>query len=124
MSFSHAAYAETQDRILQARDAQSSEAFSKHIDFYQDPSGTLMIEDILQTLSQKFEPIKTTTPQFGFTKNTIWLRAHVQNKIPDVDTWYLHVHENFLPNYRVYLQRSNGDLEILESHSPVTNFSI
>lgn len=123
MSFSHAAYAETQDRILQARDAQSSEAFSKHIDFYQDPSGTLMIEDILQTLSQKFEPIKTTTPQFGFTKNTIWLRAHVQNKIPDVDTWYLHVHENFLPNYRVYLQRSNGDLEILESHSPVTNFS-
>jgi len=80
MSFSHAAYAETQDRILQARDAQSSEAFSKHIDFYQDPSGTLMIEDILQTLSQKFEPIKTTTPQFGFTKNTIWLRAHVQNK--------------------------------------------
>ena len=93
------------------------------MDFYKDPSGALTIEEILQTNDDKFENLKTSNPHFGFTKNTIWLRASVQNKTSDIDTWYIHVHENFLPHYLVYLQRSNGDLEVLESHNPLTNFS-
>ena len=122
LTVTNSAYAETQEHILQARGAQSSEAFSKHMDFYLDPHGMLSIDDILE-VDHKFERLKTSTPRFGFTKNAIWLRTTVHNKTPDVDTWYIHVHENFLPNYRVYLQRSNGELEVLELHSPFTNFS-
>jgi len=123
MALKSVAYADAHDRILQANTAQPSEAVSKYLDFYQDPTGSLTIEDILQAPRPQFEALKTSTPHFGFTKNTIWLRASIQNKTPDMDKWYIHVHENFLPDYRVYLQRSNGDLEILESHSPLTNFT-
>ena len=123
IAFPLGAFAEGEDRLLQAQGPQSPEAFSRHMDFFQDPTGALKIDEILQAENPQFERLTTSTPHFGFTKDTIWLRASVQNKTPDLDTWYIHVHENFLPNYTVYLQRSNGDLEVLESHSPNTPFS-
>ena len=123
VALSHSAYADSQERVLQAQGAQSPEAFSRYMDFYQDTTGAITIDDILQRLDPEFESLKTSTPHFGFTKDTIWLRASVQNKTPDIDTWYIHVHENFLPDYVVYLQRSNGDIEVLEAHNPLTPFS-
>ena len=123
MAFSNSAYADRQGRILQTQGAQSPEAFSRYMDFYQDPTGDITIDDILQRLDHEFAALQTSTPHFGFTKDTIWLRASVQNKTIDVRTWYIHVHENFLPDYAVYLRRSNGDIEVLESHNPLTPFS-
>jgi len=116
-------YAASQDRTLHAQGAQSPEDFSRYIDFYQDPKGRLTIDDILHAPDNNFEPLKTATPHFGFTKNTIWLRVKIRNNTPDIDKWFIHIHENFLPTYRLYLQRYDGDLETLESHSPLTNFS-
>jgi len=81
----NSAYADSSNRVLQTQGMQSAETFSKYIDFYQDPTGTLTIDDILDAPNHPFEALKTQTPQFGFTKNTIWLRIHIQNKVQDVD---------------------------------------
>lgn len=114
---------QTQFRSLSLQGAQSSEAFVQYTDFYLDPDGNVTIEEILNNPEDKFEPLQTSTPHFGFTKDTIWLRIFIQNKSPDSDTWYLHVHENFLPTYQVYLRRSQGEIYRLESHSPKTRFA-
>ena len=103
--------------------AQSDEAFSQYMEYYLDPAGNLKIADILNEKQDSFAPLMTPTPHFGFTKDTIWLRVKIENKTADTDSWFLHVHENFLPTYHVYLQRSHGRLDVLETHSPETRFS-
>ena len=103
--------------------AQSDEAFSQYMEYYLDPAGNLTIAEILNEKQDSFAPLETPTPHFGFTKDTIWLRANVENKTSDIDSWFLHVHENFLPTYHVYLQRSHGGLDVLETHTSATRFS-
>ena len=93
------------------------------MDYYLDPSGTLKIGNIIDAPDIGFKPLETSTPHFGFTKDRIWLRANIKNMTSDEDSWVIHVHENFLPDYHVYLRRSSGDIETLERHSPLTRFS-
>ena len=114
---------QNQNRQIFLQGAQSAESFAQHMDYYLDPSGNLKIDDIIDAADIRFEPLETSTPHFGFTKDTIWLRANIKNMTPDKDSWVVHVHENFLPDYRVYLRRSAGDIETLELHSPLTRFS-
>ena len=123
--FAQLAYGQTQNqnRQLSLQGAQSAESFAQHMDYYLDPSGNLKIDDIIDAPDIRFEPLETSTPHFGFTKDRIWLRANIKNMTPDKDSWVVHVHENFLPDYRVYLRRSAGDIETLELHSPLTRFS-
>jgi len=124
-NFAQLAYGQTQNqnRQLSLQGAQSAESFAQHMDYYLDPSGNLKIDDIIDAPDIRFEPLETSTPHFGFTKDRIWLRANIKNMTPDKDSWVVHVHENFLPDYRVYLRRSAGDIETLELHSPLTRFS-
>lgn len=126
-ALTHLAIAQTPDRSspqqLSLDGAQSSEAFARHMGYYLDAGGELTIDNILSEYDDRFTALTTPTPQFGFTKDRIWLRTKIQNKTSDIDTWYIHVHENFLPNYEVFLLRSDGKLETLESQSPKTRFS-
>jgi len=108
---------------LQLYGAQSDETFSQYMEYYLDPVGNLTIADILNENQDSFAPLITPTPHFGFTKDTIWLRVNIENKTSDIDSWFLHVHENFLPTYHVYLERSVGGLDVLETHSTSTRFS-
>ena len=129
--FAQPAYGQTQNQSAnqnQSRQhflqgAQSAESFAQHMDYYLDPSGNLKIGDIIDSPDIRFKPLETSTPHFGFTKDRIWLRANMKNKTPDENSWVVHVHENFLPDYHVYLRRSTGDIETLELHSPLTRFS-
>ena len=114
---------QNQSRQLSLQGAQSAESFAQHMDYYLDPSGTLKIGDIIDAPNIRFKLLKTSTPHFGFTKDRIWLRANIKNITPDQDSWVIHVRENFLPDYHVYLRRSAGDVETLEFHSPLTRFS-
>ena len=112
-----------QKRQLSLKGAQSAESFAQHMDYYLDSSGNLKIDDIIDAPGIQFKTLETSAPHFGFTKDTIWLRVNIKNMTPDEDSWIIHVHENFLPDYRVYLHRSAGDIETLELHSPLTRFS-
>ena len=123
--FAQLAYGQTQNqnRQLSLQGAQSAESFAQHMDYYLDPSGNLKIGDIIDAPDIRFQPLERSMPHFGFTKDRIWLRANIKNITPDEDSWVVHVHENFLPDYHVYLRRSAGDIETLEFHSPLTRFS-
>ena len=122
-SFAWAQSQANQARQLHLQGAVSAEDFSQHMAYNLDPAGDLIIEDIITAPGIEFKPLETLTPHFGFTKDTIWLRVSLQNKTLDTDRWVLHVHENFLPTYRVYLQRSDGKIDVSENHSEVTRFS-
>ncbi len=111
------------DRQLYLQGPLAAEPFAQHMDYYLDPKGDLTIENIIDISESGFKPVTTSTPHFGFTKDTIWLRSHIKNMTPGEDSWVVHVHENFLPDYHVYLRRSDGDIETLERHSPRTRFS-
>jgi signal transduction histidine kinase len=108
---------------LQLSEPQSTEALSEYIYVFRDPKWEQSIETIVAATDDLFSPLATPTPEFGFTDDLIWLRIKLSNPSPDPGTAYLHVHENFLQKYEVYLQRADGQLQTIESHGLNTKFS-
>ena len=86
------------DRQLYLQGPLAAEPFAQHMDYYLDPKGDLTIENIIDISESGFKPVTTSTPHFGFTKDTIWLRSHIKNLTQGEDSWVVHVHENFLPD--------------------------
>jgi len=107
---------------LKANEQISPEALSDYIDAYVDDSWRLSIEDLVGKEAQKFRPIETPTPNFGFIDGKVWLRIALQNTTKDVDQWYLHTQENFLQYYEVYAVRDGQRIELLDKHTPETKF--
>ena len=114
---------ETNIHYIQASRAQSVQMLSNHIDYYIDSSWQKTAADMEYKLSNAFTPIQTLTPNFGFTKDRIWLRIRAENTTQKVNKWYLHVHENFLQYYDVYVLREDKSIDHLESHNLETAFS-
>lgn len=66
---------------LSLQQSQFRHSLSPYIEYLEDPSRTLSLQDIQ---SPEFKHTFTTNPQafyrFGFTESTIWLRFRIQNK--------------------------------------------
>ena len=62
-------------------------------------------------------------PDFGYVDNRIWLRARLKNETANTATWRLHVRENFLQYYSVYVHRASGQIDTIETHTRETKFS-
>jgi signal transduction histidine kinase len=116
-------WAQSGNGYLQAGGPQRAEMLSHHIEYYEDSSWEKTITDMAGIEADKFSPLQTPSPDFGFTDNKVWLRINVENTTENVEKWYLYVQENFLQYYDVYIQRENKNIYHIESHNPLTPFS-
>lgn len=115
--------AQATERYIQADGAQSVEMLSNHIDYYIDKSWSKTAEDMTTRLANEFAPIQTLTPNFGFITDRIWLRIKAENTTENTSKWYVHVHENFLQYFDIYVVRGDNTVEHLESHNLETTFA-
>lgn len=118
-----AAYAADEHSSLLISNAQDTEDLSQFIQAYEDREWNKAIEDMVGIYSGEFRPLDKSSPDFGFTKSRIWLRINLQNQSANEDRWFLHVHENFLQVYEVFIQHDDGRVERLETHGATTRFS-
>ena len=108
---------------LEVDGPQSGLDLSEHISYYLDPEWDKNLDDMVGALADKFKPIETTKPDFGYIDSKVWLRLKLKNITQDNDDWRLYVRENFLQYYDVYVVREDGTVNHIESHTPSTVFS-
>lgn len=79
-------------------------ALGKHLQFLQDPTGTLTIEQVASPeYDTQFYPSPSKSPNFGYTNATVWVKFRLKNQNPAIDTWYL---QHGYPNTQhIYLYR-------------------
>lgn len=99
------------------------EALSAAFEVYHDVDWDTDIRDLVNDDAVRFEPINMPEPDFGYVDNRIWLRAKLKNDTDNEGMWRLHVRENFLQYYGVYVVRSSGQVERIEEHTPETKFT-
>ena len=99
------------------------QALSAQIEVYHDVDWDKNIGDLVLENGADFTPINMPEPDFGYIDNRVWLRARLKNDTVNESFWRLHVRENFLQHYSVYVLRSSGDIDTIESHTPETQFS-
>lgn len=119
---SSAAAAQDSELYMPVHGPLNAEQTRSHLEYYVTPDWTETLLDLKSREADVFSSPKGTAPDFGFTKNKIWLRLQFQNKTSDITRWFLYTHENFLQYYDVYVVRENGNIEHLESHEPLTLF--
>lgn len=83
---------------------QERYTLGKHLQFLQDPTGQLTIEQVASPdYDTQFYPSPSKSPSFGYTNATIWVKFRLKNQNPDIDNWYI---EHGYPNIQhIYLYR-------------------
>ncbi|MDM8524023.1 response regulator, partial [Desulfococcaceae bacterium HSG8] len=68
----------------------SKEELQKHLDYYEDKSGSLDIDDVCSgTLSPMFSHIRKDRFSFGYSRSAYWLRLDVTNPTDHHISWHL-----------------------------------
>ena len=109
-------------QYLKISDAHSFDDLSKSTYIFEEVGRDLSIQDVATNPDRFFEGLQDILPNYGFTKNRVWMKLNLENSSDSVDTWYLHSHINFLQNYDIYLRRTDGQIEHLETHGLDTVF--
>lgn len=117
------AVADDETAYVKAGGPLSSADLASHISYVLDEDWDITIDDVTGPLADNFKPIQTDEPNFGYTKNRIWLRINLENTTAETTEWRLYVRENFLQNFDVRVLRENGQIDHLAAHDPKTRFS-
>lgn len=97
--------------------------FVGHILAVRDPDGTLTPETVLDRVRKaNAMRVVSRTPDFGFTKDTIWLYLPLVNQTETSD-WYLRIRENFFQEFTVWHVSQAGLLEQVVFQDEQSNFA-
>lgn len=86
-----------------------------YISYYLDTGWERTVSEMLNEYADKFKPIETTNPDFGYTKSKIWLRMKFRNESSLEEDWRIHFKENFKQLFDVYVARENFSIETVLS---------
>jgi two-component system, sensor histidine kinase LadS len=94
--------------------------FSGHVSYLRDPSGQLRLDEVQDI---PFQPIAGTSADFGYTRDALWLKVSLQNVSVAQTDWRIHLRENFIPEFDLWLLRADQAPALLEHHNRTTPFS-
>ncbi len=83
-------------------------AIGKHLEFFQDTSGKLSIQDIYNS-TQKFSPVNSSRPAFGFSKHPYWLKFRVKNESGEIIPWILESGYPIIDEIDLYIPTADND---------------
>lgn len=98
-------------------------ALQPFIQYYLDETRNLRIEQMLKPdILDKFKSIETATPDFGYTKDSIWLKLHIENMTDDVSNWRILFRENFMQQFAVFKVDEDRSVDKLISQNELSKF--
>ncbi|MCB1422604.1 MAG: sensor histidine kinase [Nitratireductor sp.] len=116
--------AEATGERLDLRGAVPSQTVSRFITAYRDETRNLTAEDVLQDdIATMFQPVTTATPDFGYTKDAIWLKLAVRNATSGERVWRLFFRENFMQQFAVFTAQGDGAAKPLILQNELSPFS-
>jgi len=123
------AYASPKD-VVEIDGPQSMAALIDNIGYYLDPEWEKNAKDMVANSDPKnpagpkiiFKAIERDEPDFGYTKDKIWLRLKLKNTTPDKLDWRLHFRENFKQVFDVHVVRQDGSIDHALSLDRQSNF--
>ena len=109
---------------LELRGPVASQTVSRFISSYRDESRNLTARDVMQEdIAARFEPVTTATPDFGYTKDAIWLKLALRNVTADERVWRLFFRENFMQQFAVFAAQDGGEVQPLVLQNELSPFS-
>ena len=80
-----------------------------YCDVLEDPKGDLTLPKCDDPdVSKKFTPSRTSTPGFGYSKSTFWMRWSVENSTGTQRDLYLEIAYPHLDRFTLFIIRSDG----------------
>lgn len=97
--------------ILEISGSTQQQSIYGHIDYYLDPDWSQSLDMLHGANAGSFRPDDKMEPDFGYTKNKIWLRLKLHNSSQDTEKWKLHLKENFKQKMDVWMRPDNGPVQ-------------
>lgn len=96
--------------VIMLTDAQDQYPLGQMLEYLEDPSGTLTIDDITspETAAQ-FVPSRTSVPNLGFTTFTCWVRIRFRNQASRTTEWRLMLEFGNMQHIEYYGPRADRD---------------
>ncbi len=94
-------------------------AITPNLSYLRDPTRNLSLEAAQGT---EFVPLGRSTADFGYTKDVIWLKFAVTNRL-ETDDFVIAVRENFLQLYEVFLVPETGEARRIDAQNDRTVYS-
>ena len=109
---------------LSAQGPVAEAGFAGHLSAYRDASRALTIEQaIALERAGGFAPQRGAAPNFGYTKDVIWLHLGVVNDSPGTADWRLQFRENFFQLFEVYQVGPDGGVTVIEALDAASPFA-
>jgi len=95
--------------VIELNEEQAHYLLGKRLQFLEDPSGDLSIENIASAeLQNRFVNATKSVPNFGFTSSVYWIRFTLHNRSQSNGEWYLIQHFANTHYLDLYTQDSTG----------------
>ena len=89
---------------------QTGEMFlGQFIEIYEDNTGDISIQDVLELPDEKFQRSFETVPNLGVSASAHWLRFHVENA-SELNKYILFFDQSTLDDIRVYFMDHTGEI--------------
>lgn len=94
-------------------------AINPALSYLRDPTRNLSLE---AARAREFTPLERGTADFGYTRDVIWLRFDLHNRLEN-DEFVLAMRENFLQLYEVFQVDARGQAALIDRQNDRTVFS-
>lgn len=89
--------------VLSLTGPVSVTALPAFLEYRIDPEWQLGVADLTEPSAPGWQPVGTTTPDFGYTPARILLRVALHNTTPETADWRLFMQANFWPSAQMWL---------------------
>ena len=90
-------------------------ALGRHVMVWEDVRSDATISRVSAAAFEGFKPSTQTSPSFGYSSSTYWLRLSVRNAEADPRRWLLEVGYPLLDEVTLYKPRSDGGFDSVET---------
>jgi two-component system, sensor histidine kinase LadS len=84
-------------------DGTEGYALGLHVDYLEDKTGSLTLDDVTGKAAQSFVASRKETPNFGFTGSAYWFRLELSNRHSSAQAWLLESQYPLLNRLDVHL---------------------
>ncbi|MFZ3024317.1 7TM-DISM domain-containing protein [Pseudomonas sp.] len=86
-----------------------------HMSYLEDPRGSLRLQDVQNTPSERFQPVNHDHVNLGKNTSVWWFRVELDNRLVEALPGFLEINYPLLDHLQVYLQTPDGRVSQQES---------
>ena len=86
-----------------------------HMSYLEDPRGSLRLQDVQNTPSERFQPVNHDHVNLGKNTSVWWFRVELDNRLAETLPGFLEINYPLLDHLQLYLQTPDGRVSQQES---------